>query len=627
MRLLLIHADRFAFAVTGAATVKGFVPDQAEAAAQTTMDDVLVAFGAVETDDRDAPGYVAAQAAEFIEQTAKTVGVRAIMVYPYAHLSSDLSNPRTASEVLRRIHDILRQKLPEFDVRRAPFGYYKTFEITTKGHPLSELARTILPAGAADIGQQVSESAALEAEKSLRSDWRIYQRDGNYATADDVDFRGDAGQGLRELYAYERTGNRAAEDAPPHIRLMREHQLVDYEPASDTGNMRWYPQGILIKRLLEQHVTAMVSNYGGMEVETPLMYDYGHPALSKYLQRFPARQYVVNSDDKEYFLRFAACFGQYMILHDMVASYRDLPVRLYELTHHSFRREQGGEVAGLRRLRAFTMPDMHSVVRDDGMAKAEFLEQVKLCLRWIDDIGVECVPAIRFVQSFLDEHPDFVVDLMRVLDRPALVEVWDQRFFYFVAKFELNFIDNAKKAACLSTVQIDVENCERFDISYTAEDGTRQLPLLLHTSVSGSIDRNLYAMLEHQARRMSKGEKAQWPLWLAPTQIRLLPISAGHLAGAVELAGRIGFRVDIDDRDQRIGKKVREAEKEWIPYTVVIGDREIAGEPLTVRPRVGEQFTASVDELVEQLRTGTAGRPHRPANSPLLISRRPTFVG
>ena len=115
---------------------------------------------------------------------------------------------------------------------------------------------------------------------------------------------------------------------------------------------------------------------------------------------------------------------------------------------------------------------------------------------------------------------------------------------------------------------------------------------------------------------------------MAPTQIRLLPISADHVDGAVALAQRIPFRVDIDDRDQRIGKKVREAEKEWVPLTVVIGDREISGEgPLTVRPRVGEQFTATLDELLERLRTETAGRPHRPANSPLLLSRRPTFVG
>jgi threonyl-tRNA synthetase len=409
---------------------------------------------------------------------------------------------------------------------------------------------------------------------------------------------------------------------------MREQELVDYEPASDAGNLRWYPKGILVKRLLEQHVTRMVVDYGAMEVETPIMYDYGHPALAKYLDRFPARQYVVNSDDKEYFLRFAACFGQYMIQHDMVTSYRDLPVRLYELTHYSFRREQGGEVAGLRRLRAFTMPDMHSLVRDNEMAKTEFISQVQLCLRWLDDIGVACVPAIRFVRSFLDEHPQFVADLMAAIGQPALVEVWDQRFFYFVAKFEMNFIDSASKAACLSTVQIDVENTDRFDINYVAEDGNRRHPLLMHTSVSGSVDRNVYAMLEQQAMRIARGEKAEWPVWLAPIQVRLLPVSDAHVDGALALAERIPFRVDVDDRDLKLGKKVREAEREWVPYTIVIGQRELSGDgPLTVRPRVGDQVEMTLPELLAKLDRETAGKPRLPANTPRSVNRRPIFVG
>jgi threonyl-tRNA synthetase len=477
----------------------------------------------------------------------------------------------------------------------------------------------------ADDDPQAPESAALAAERTLRSEWRVYQPDGSCTPAAEFDF--GSHPGLRDLFAYEREGSRIAEDAPPHIRLMREHELVDYEPASDAGNLRWYPKGLLVKRLLEQHVTSTVVDYGAMEVETPIMYDYGHPALAKYLHRFPARQYVVKSDDKEYFLRFAACFGQYMIQHDMVASYRDLPVRLYELTHYSFRREQGGEVAGLRRLRAFTMPDMHSLVRDMAMAKDEFLKQATLCQRWLDDIGVDCVPAIRFVRSFLDEHPGFVGDLMRLLGRPALVEVWDERFFYFVAKFEMNFIDTAKKAACLSTVQIDVENTERFDINYVDESGARQHPLLMHTSVSGSLDRNIYAILEDQAMRVARGEKGMWPVWLAPIQVRLVPVSDAQTAGALELAARIPFRTDVDDRDAKMGKKVRDAEREWVPYVLVVGERELSGGALTVRTRDAEQLQMPLDAFVARLSAETAGKPSRAANTPRALSRRPIFVG
>jgi threonyl-tRNA synthetase len=371
----------------------------------------------------------------------------------------------------------------------------------------------------------------------------------------------------------------------------------------------------------------MVVDYGAMEVETPIMYDYGHPALSKYLHRFPARQYVVKSDEKEYFLRFAACFGQYMIQRDMVTSYRDLPMRLYELTHFSFRREQSGEVAGLRRLRAFTMPDMHTLVRDVAMAKEEFVRQMVLCLRWLDDVGLECVPAIRFVRSFLDENPRFVEQIMRTLGRPALVEVWDQRFFYFVAKFEMNFVDTAKKAACLSTVQIDVENSERFDINYIGEDGTKQRPLLMHTSVSGSVDRNVYAILENQAMRVARGEKAFFPVWLAPIQVRILPVSEPHIKGALQLAERIPYRVDVDDRDLKVGRKIRESEMEWVPYALVVGEKELSGGTLTVRPRLGGQTEMPLDAFLERLAAEMTGKPMLAANTPRLLSRRPTFVG
>lgn len=647
MRLMMVHADRFAFSVTDTTIAADLERDLSADERSGEVTDVLVAFVSVEKPDEAGPADVAARAAAAIRETARKVAAGRVFVYPYAHLSSDLARPRIAERVITSIADQLSEPAEDtaLEVHRAPFGYYKSYEIACKGHPLSELSMTLLPGSASgeeaddSAGQDkghahthggpeaTAESKALAAERSLRSEWRIYQPDGSYQLADRFDFTGQPDSGIKDLYAYEREGNRTAEEAPPHIKLMREQELVDYEPASDAGNLRWYPKGLLIKRLLEEHIGRMVVEYGAMEVETPIMYDYGHPALSKYLHRFPARQYVVRSDDKDYFLRFAACFGQYMIQHDLVASYRDLPVRLYELTHFSFRREQGGEVAGLRRLRAFTMPDMHSLVRDMEMAKREFLSQVQLCLRWLDDLGLECVPAIRFVRSFLDEHPGFIEELMRTIGRPALIEVWDERFFYFVAKFEMNFIDTAKKAACLSTVQIDVENTERFDIDYVEQDGSKQHPLLMHTSVSGSLDRNLYAMLENQAMRVALGGKASWPLWLAPIQVRLVPVADAHVEGAFKLAEQIPFRVDVDDRDAKLGKKIRDAELEWVPFVVVVGKRELAGGPLTVRLRSGEQIETTIEELINRIAAEVDGKPYRPANTPRALSRRPIFVG
>ena len=627
MRLMMIHADRFTYKVTDKTSVSSAVGDITSELSAGRVEEALVVFIAVESGDETGIQNVSDQAVRKVCSTAQKVGTHRIMVYPYAHLSSDLAKPVIATKVLGEITRLLNGD-ETLEISQAPFGYYKSFEISCKGHPLSELSMTIVPDSAdkkPEAKDNIPESQALAAEKTLKSEWRIYQPDGSFVSTDEFDFA--KYPDLKDLFAYEKEGTRIVEEAPSHIRLMREHELVDHEPASDSGNLRWYPKGLLIKRLLEHHVTQMAVKYGAMEVETPIMYDYGHPALCKYLQRFPARQYVVRSEDKEYFLRFAACFGQYMIKHDMLISYRTLPVCLYELTHFSFRREQSGELAGLRRLRSFTMPDMHTLVKDTHMAKDEFVRQIALCLRWLDDIGLECVPVIRFVNSFLEENPGIIKEVMEILGRPALVEVWDQRFFYFVAKFEMNFIDTAKKAACLSTVQIDVENSERFDINYIDEDGAKKRPLLLHTSISGSVDRNIYAILEKQVLRMGRGEKAFIPVWLSPVQVRILPISERNLERALELARLIPFRVDVDDRSLKIGKKIRDSEKEWIPYAIIVGDDEMSGDSLTVRPRIGEQFKTSVELFNSRLSEETAGKPQLPLNTPQLLSKRPIFVG
>jgi threonyl-tRNA synthetase len=411
--------------------------------------------------------------------------------------------------------------------------------------------------------------------------------------------------------------------------MMQELELVDYEPGSDSGNFRWYPKGSLVKRLLETHVSDIVQRYGGLRVETPIMYDFQHPALNKYLQRFPARQYTVQSDDKEFFLRFAACFGQYLIMHDATFSYRHLPLKVYELTHYSFRREQSGEVAGLKRLRAFTMPDMHTVVQDIEQAKREFAAQFKLSMGWMDDLGAPYEAAIRFVRSFYEENRDFAAGLARTLGRPMLVEMWDERFFYFVTKFEFNVIDSQDKASALSTVQIDVENTERFGIQYTDSDGQKKLPLLLHTSVSGSVDRNVYALLEHQAIRAQQGHKPMLPFWLSPTQVRVCPVNDSFVPAAEELARQLApYRVDVDDREEGVGRKIRDAEKEWVPVTLVLGEKEHASGKLAARLRwSNEQRELGIEELRALLAAQQGARPQAMLPLPMHLTKRPVFRG
>ena len=206
------------------------------------------------------------------------------------------------------------------------------------------------------------ESTALKSERKLSSNWFIITPEGELSEIknDNGKVKGfdfSQNKNLGKFAAYEISKSRETNQEPPHIKYMKELELVDYEPGSDPGNLRYYPKGRLIKSLLETYVTDKTIEYGAMEIESPIMYDYEHPSLKKYLDRFPARQYTIETPNKNVFLRFAACFGQFLMMHDAVFSYKNLPVKLYEMSKYSFRVEQRGELSGLRRLRAFTMPD------------------------------------------------------------------------------------------------------------------------------------------------------------------------------------------------------------------------------------------------------------------------------
>ncbi len=621
MRVLLLHADRFSYRVTGDTSITKLLEPISEEAREGSAADALVCMVAVEKGDSDhGAGLIAETVGEIIKHQGQ-VTASEVVLYPYAHLSSTLESPRAAAKLMVRLGAKLRESI-DVPVLQAPFGVYKAYDIQVKGHPLSEHGKTLTGSGPVEEAG----SSALKADKEKRSEWLILTPDGE--THDPETFDYSDWPALKTFYDYERGGSRLSDAPAPHIRLMQEHELVDYEPGSDQGNFRWYPKGYQIKKLLEDQISQIMGTYGAMQVETPIMYDLHHPALARYLDKFPARQYRVSSGDKQYFLRFAACFGQYLIKHDMQISYRHLPLRLYELTHYSFRREQSGELTGLKRLRAFTMPDMHTLCADLEQAKAEMVEQVKLCYRWMSDLGFQYVVAVRAVNDFRKDNPDYLLEIARLAKRPVLLELWDRRYFYFVTKFETNVIDSQGKAAALSTVQIDVENPARFDIDYTDSDGAAKTPLMLHTSVSGSIDRNLYALLEQQAIAMKKGTKAHYPLWLAPTQVRMVPVKSEFTALCEELAGQLRARVDIDDREESVGRRIRSAEKEWVPYVCVVGDRERDSGVLNVRVR-GQKAPSSwsAQELQAQIDGQVEGRAFCPLNLPRRLSQRPLFRG
>ena len=620
VKILQLHCDEVEYL-----PVEKEIPSAEDAPREKKrIDETVLLLTSVEKGDDSS---VVIQALEELKKTTKQLACDSFVVYPYAHLSSTLARPDDAKKVLKELEDGLSGQ--GLKVHHVPFGWNKSFSVKVKGHPLAEQSKVFSPSTEAKPKEVVS--AALKAEETLRSTWHVIDLDGNLTPIEKFNFAKH--KNLERLKNYEVTKVRAVQQIPPHVTLMKKLGMVDYEPASDGGNLRYYPKGRLVKSLLERYVTQRVSEYGGVEVETPIMYDLEHPALASYLNRFPARQYLVKSDEKEYFLRFAACFGQFLIAKDLSLTYKHLPLKIYELTRYSFRREKSGELVGLRRLRAFTMPDCHAIVRDMEQAKEEFPKRFKLSQSVLSEIGFtrdDYELAIRFTEDFYNENKEFIASIIRLHGRPALVEMWRERFFYFVLKWEFNFIDNLDKASALSTDQIDIENAERYGIEFVDETGKKQTPLILHNSPSGAIERVIYGLLERAAREQKQGKIPSLPVWLSPTHVRLVPVASRFVELAVKLADTLEkseIRADVDDREESVGKRIRDAEREWIPYIVVLGDKEAADQSkLAVRVRsTGATSEFSMDGLVSEINQKLDGKPRLPLPLPKLVSGRPSF--
>ena len=620
MRILQLHCDSIEYTPT-----KKEIKTAEENVSTDTihLDELVVAFVAIEKEDDSS---VAQDAISQIKNSMEKIGCKKLLLYPYAHLSSNLASPSIAISLLKE----MEESAQDLDVSHSPFGWTKSYKIQVKGHPLAESSKVITKQTDGTKSDEET-SEALKGESKIKSFWYILTPEGTMTPMSEFNF--SKHPKLEVLSKYESAKKRSVDEPPPHVALMKKLAIADYEPASDSGNMRFFPNGRLIKSLIEQYVTKRVKDYGGYEVETPIMYDSHHPSMVSYFNRFPARQYNIDSEGKKLFLRFAACFGQFLMANEFQLSYKNLPYRLYELTRYSFRREQSGELVGLRRLRAFTMPDCHAFCKDMEQSIDEIKTRFDLSQSVLQGLGIEesdYEMAIRFTEDFYNENKKTVEELVKKHGKPVLVEMWKEKFFYFVLKWEFNFIDNLGKASALSTDQIDVENGSRYGIDFVDENNVKKNPIILHNSPSGAIERIIYALLEKAAFDSKQGRKPSLPLWLAPTQVRVIPLKDEFYDVCSKLSEKLSshnIRVDIDDRNDSIGKRIREAEKEWVRYILVIGEKEANSESLSIRDRqAGNVRELSFDEFIKEFQEQTKDKPFSGLNMPRNLSQRPQLM-
>ena len=271
MRILLIHSDYLNYNVKNKTPVAEEIED---AKKQGAFDESLVVFTAVEKDDENNPQGIVKNLVKEVIKTNDQVKAENIVLYPYAHLSSSLSSPKIAVQVLKDAEEALIGE--GLNVKRVPFGWYKAFEISCKGHPLSELSRTIT----------AEEEDEEEVEKKPSS-WSILDGD-KLIDIDDFKFENDQ---LEKLVSYELGTGASDAGEPPHVKLMREKELCDYESASDVGNLKWFPKGRLVRDLLADYVYNLVVDQGAMPIETPIFYDLDNEAINVHAAKFGERQY------------------------------------------------------------------------------------------------------------------------------------------------------------------------------------------------------------------------------------------------------------------------------------------------------------------------------------------------
>lgn len=611
MRVLLIHSDYLKYKTKNKTPIAEEIDENKE---EGIFKESLVVFTAVEKEDEKNTDAVVENLITEIKAVNQQVKAKNIVLYPYAHLSSSLSSPKIAIKILKDVETALSKE--EFDVFRVPFGWYKSFEVSCKGHPLSELSRTVT----SEVNVSGEDMEVEEVEKP-----EFYILDNNeLLDPESYDYKDSD---LKKLMEHELGTSKSKDIEPPHVKLMKEKELADYESAADIGHLKWFPKGRLIRDLLSDYVYNLVTSQGAMPVETPVMYDLDNDAIREHAGKFGERQYKIQTK-KELMLRFACCFGAFRILSESFLTWKNLPARLYELSTYSFRFEKRGEVVGLKRLRGFTMPDMHTVCSDLNQSLVEFDNQIDMCLQTGIDLNVNYEVIFRATEEFYNENKEWMLKAAEKIKKPVVLELIPERKHYWVCKMDFAAIDYLGRPIENPTIQIDVESGKRFGISYLSEDEKEENPIILHCSPTGSIERVICSLLEKTAIEINE-KPPILPVWLSPTQVRVIPVGEKHIEFAEKIVNEIAtnnIRVDLDDRDERVGKKIRKAATEWVPYTIVIGDKEIESNIFQVTDRIhNDKKDLTIENVISEVLTNTADKPFRQLPLPGDLSKRINF--
>jgi threonyl-tRNA synthetase len=380
-----------------------------------------------------------------------------------------------------------------------------------------------------------------------------------------------------------------------HRRLGVQLDLFHVSEVSP-GSPFWHPKGTVIWNELEALRRRMNAKHGYLEVRTPLIYDSSVWITSGHWEKYRENMFLIPEGERTYGLKPMNCPGHMLLFNDRIHSYRELPIRYAEASP-LHRNELAGALHGLTRVRQLTQDDAHIFVAEDQIE--EEMDRVIAYVRELYAIfdlepraELSTRPDNKAGDDALWDHSEAILE--RVLRTHEMeFAVGEGEGVFYGPKIDLHVTDSLGRLWQMATIQLDYHQPAQFGNTYMGEDNREHTPAVIHRAVYGSFERFIGILTEHYA--------GAFPFWLAPVQIRVIPVGEDHRPQARALEEHLGdYRVEVDQRDETVGKRIRDAEVEKIPYIIVFGDKE-SDESLAVRKRGGEQFTLSLEGLRAEL--------------------------
>ncbi len=558
MKTLYIHSDYLEYAVKKPTPVADQITEEEK---QGRFEEVLVAFISVEKEDESDPDAIAKKVTEDLVQVSKKVGADTVVLYPYAHLSSSLSSPDVGKKMLRTMEALLQEK--GVKVHRAPFGWYKSFKISCKGHPLSELSREMrLEAKKVEVEKYDPSVMLKQISKTKLSKGDLKENDHRII-----------GQKL-DLFSF-----------------------YDVAP----GMVFWHPKGLVIRNALIDFWRVEHRKAGYVEIKTPQVMSDVLWKTSGHWEHYKDNIFLTNYDDRQFVVKPMNCPGGILVFNSKDRSYRELPMRVGEMGE-VHRVELSGVLSGLFRVIQFTQDDAHVYCMEEQL-ESEINGIIELVSKFYNLFGfqyrMELSTRPENYMGQLEQWNKAETLLRKVLDdRNVKYEVNEGDGAFYGPKIDFKIKDSLGREWQTATIQVDFQMPERFQIKYVGDDGKDHRPIMLHRTIYGSLERFIGILTEHY--------NGNFPLWLAPVQLRVISFKDDNAKTAKAIHDKLfdhGYRVELDLSYGTVEGKIRDAELQKIPYIIVIGDKEEQNGTLAVRRHgvKGAKFGVKFEDFIAQL--------------------------